>query len=120
MKFTLEDSRIETFVAAYGLSETLNKLSEEAEELYLAASDAEHLDLDKCDKKRTALITEIADVLIMIARTIEKVGISKEELDVEFDYKLNRQLVRLRRHQKAGEPKAEADDRPAWSGLEDD
>lgn len=77
----------------YGLKHQICKAKEELQELYTALLDYQEEDSRKNLK---AIITEIADVMIMIEQLKLLMGVN-EDVEVEIEYKLNRQLKRIER-----------------------
>lgn len=74
----------------YGVSSQLRKLAEECGEAVQAALKYDY----KADEiTKQALITEIADLEIMVQQI--KLAVGYEEVIKEVDFKLNRQLERI-------------------------
>lgn len=89
----MEGAKIEKIANHYGLDHQIRKAKEELQELYTALLDYQ---LNDSKEKQKAVVTEIADVAIMIEQLKLLMGVS-EDVEVEIEYKLNRQLKRIER-----------------------
>ena len=86
----IEDTRIKTIADHYGIKKQLRQLAEECSELAVEASHSA--------RKGTTvkIIEEMADVLIMIEQVIYLAGIDKCDIEDCIDYKLGRQITRIK------------------------
>ncbi|MBR0411091.1 MAG: hypothetical protein IJI25_08835 [Eubacterium sp.] len=87
---------------SYGLTEQLTQLMEECAELAQAASKVRRGVIGGADratlgKLQTDMKLEITDVLVLIDQIMPEIGMSREELISMADYKINRQLARMKR-----------------------
>lgn len=82
----------------YGVSPQLRKLAEECGEAVQAAL---KYDYRANEITKQALITEIADLEIMVQQI--KFVVGYEKVDKEIDFKLNRQLERIKNARKIEE-----------------
>ena len=87
----MEKDKLQMIADHYGIKEQLRQLAEECCEL---AVEANH----SARKGTTVkIIEEIADVVIMMEQIIYLAGIDRKDIDEVIDYKLNRQLERIRK-----------------------
>ena len=87
----MEKDKLQMIADHYGIKEQLRQLAEECCELAVEANNTA--------RKGTTvkLIEEIADVVIMMEQIIYLAGIDRKDIDEVIDYKLNRQLERIRK-----------------------
>ena len=83
----------------YGLPEQLLQLQEECAELIQAASKYRRK-RNLSDKAEVALSAqnlrcEITDVLVLIDQIMERVGVTKESLELMAEYKIDRTIGRM-------------------------
>lgn len=78
----------------------LAKMREEAGELAEALVGVSGRRFVYDDKARSAVLSEVADVRIMIWRLMWYFGASADELDIYEEYKIRRQLDRLDRRRE--------------------
>lgn len=103
MDFRLNDSRLGIIRKAYTVSEDLEKLGEESLELAKALEETSNTSLDDDDKARSEVMSEMADVYVMIQRVLRSLEVSDEEFGIYYEYKVRRQLDRLRRRGRRAE-----------------
>ena len=86
----IEDTRIKTIADHYGIKKQLRQLAEECSELAVEASHSA--------RKGTTvkIIEEIADVLIMMEQVIYLAKIDKCDIEDCINYKLDRQMKRIK------------------------
>ena len=86
----IEDLRIKTIADHYGIKKQLRQLAEECSELAVEASHSA--------RKGTTvkIIEEIADVQIMIEQIIHLAEIDKCDIEDCINYKLERQIKRIK------------------------
>ena len=86
----IEDTRIKTIADHYGIKKQLRQLAEECSELAVEASHSA--------RKGTTvkIIEEIADVQIMIEQIIYLAKIDKCDIEDCINYKLDRQMKRIK------------------------
>lgn len=80
----------------YGLKHQICKAKEELQELYTALLDYQE---DESRENLKAIITEIADVTIMVEQLRLLMDVD-EEVETEIEYKLNRQLRRMEKEKQ--------------------
>ena len=86
----IRDTRIKTIANHYGTKMQMYQLAEECSELAVEA-------LHSARKGTTVkIIEEMADVLIMIEQVIYLAGIDKGDIEDCIDYKLGRQITRIK------------------------
>ena len=86
----IDDERIKTIADHYGIENQMRQLAEECSEL---AVEANH----SARKGTTVkIIEEIADVLIMMEQVIYLSGIDRKDIDDCIQYKLDRQMKRIK------------------------
>lgn len=78
----------------------LAKLREEAGELAEALEEVSGRRFVYDDKARSEVLSEVADALIMIDRLRHYFDVRNDELAVYLNYKIDRQLDRLRRRSR--------------------
>lgn len=77
----------------YGIESQLNIVQEELAELIQSISKYKR---KKTSNNLISVVEEIADVDIMIQQLVIMLSISPYEINTEIDYKLNRQLQRIK------------------------
>lgn len=97
MKFRVSDKRLDSTSMEYDFGDTLNKLTEECNELSDAARECQQIGLAFDDKDRSNLLCEVADVWIMIQRTLRKLHVPDKEFGIYVNFKLDRQVDRIER-----------------------
>ena len=92
----IDDERIKTIADHYGIKKQLRQLAEECSELAVEASHSAR-------KSTTVkIIEEMADVEIMIEQVIYLAGIDKCDIEDCIDYKLDRQMKRIKKEENNG------------------
>ena len=84
------ETRIKTIADHYGRKEQLRQLSEECCELAVEANQSARKGVT------VKIIEEMADVLIMIEQVIYLANIDKCDIEDCIDYKLGRQISRIK------------------------
>lgn len=86
----IEDERIKKIADNYGIKRQLHQLAEECSELAVEASHSA--------RKGTTvkIIEEMADVEIMIEQIVYLAKIDRKDIDECIQYKLERQMVRIK------------------------
>ena len=87
----IEDTRIKTIADHYGKKEQLRQLAEECCELAVEANHSARKGVT------VKIIEEIADVAIMMEQISYLARIDRKDIDEVIDYKLNRQIERIRK-----------------------
>ncbi len=82
--------KIQTIADHYGIKKQLRQLAEECSELAVEASHSERKGLT------VGIIEEIADVLIMMEQVIYLAKIDKCDIEDCINYKLERQMKRIK------------------------
>lgn len=84
----------------HGLSEQVNQLMEECGELISSCNHflRSRTHGNKAEKFNAELDLkqEISDVIVVLDQVIERIGMTEEELKFMADYKINRELGRIR------------------------
>ena len=86
----IEDTRIKTKADHYGIENLMGQLAEECSELAVEASHSARIGTT------VKIIEEMADVLIMMEQVIYLAGIDKCDIEDCINYKLNRQMKRMK------------------------
>ena len=95
MVVRIDEEKVKQIADFYGLKNQLKQLAEECCELSVEAL---HYTREKGGTERIS--EEIVDVLIMIQQIIYLLRIDVEKLEKYSEFKLNRQLSRIRKEQK--------------------
>lgn len=92
----MDNAKIEKIASHYGLEHQIGKAKEELQELYVALLNYQ---LDESKAYQKAVITELADVTIMVEQLRLLMDVD-EEVETEIEYKLNRQLRRMEKEKQ--------------------
>ena len=86
----IEDERIKTIADHYGIEKQLHQLAEECSELAVEASHSARKGVT------VKIIEEMADVLLMMEQVIYLANIAIEDIDECIQFKIDRQLERIK------------------------
>ena len=95
MDIKIDEEKVKQIADFYGLKNQLKQLAEECSELSVEAL---HYIREKGGTERIS--EEIVDVLIMIQKIIYLLRNDTEKLEKYADFKLDRQLSRIKKEQK--------------------
>ena len=87
--------QLKEIIEHYGVLKQLKYFQSEVFELNEAIINAEYLPF-QYEKDIYHIADEIADVIVMLAQFKEYYGITDEQIDDVFDYKVARQLERIK------------------------
>ena len=86
----IDDERIKIIADHYGIENQMRQLAEECSELAVEASHSARIGTT------VKIIEEMADVEIMIEQIIYLSGIDRKDIDECIQYKLDRQMKRMK------------------------
>ena len=86
----IKDTRIKTIADHYGIENQMRQLAEECSELAVEASHSARIGTT------VKIIEEMADVLIMMEQIVYLSGIDRKDIDECIQYKLDRQMKRMK------------------------
>ena len=92
----IDDERIKTIADHYGIENQMRQLAEECSELAVEASHSARIGTT------IKIIEEMADVLIMMEQIIYLTKIDRKDIDEVIDYKLDRQMKRIKEENNNG------------------
>lgn len=95
MNVRIDEEKVKIIADYYGWNNQLKQLSEECSELSV-----ESLHYIREGKGIERIFEEIADVLIMINQIIYLIGHGYEDIEKYAEFKLDRQLSRIKREQE--------------------